>query len=419
MSKIGLQLIAAVLADDSGPVALRKVDTAQLRKSEQPVYDYVLQHINKYQVMPDVATVVAKTGVPLPTAKEPVDYYVTECQKRHNTLLLNKAIMEIHAPLAQHDPDTAVQKLLEIAGKFMMRKAEGQIMNMLEAPDKMMSWYKAKMLTGYSGIESGWPYLDLRMGGLEPGDVMSIIGRPAQGKTMLLLAMALHAWKNQGANVLMITPEMKPTKIVERLTAMYTGTALTPLANAEMSPQGFEKNVVSRMEPIKNLKNNFWIVDGAYAPTIEDLFLLCTQLKPEAVYYDGAYLMKNKNPKLNKWDRMAETVLGLKDVASSMDIPVVASYQFSRAAVKKSKSAGSDIPGLEDIYGSDEIGQTSSIVLGLLEAETVENLLKKTCTLLKGRGGEKGSWDINWDFLKMNFNEIVEDLDATKQLKFM
>jgi replicative DNA helicase len=103
-------------------------------------------------------------------------------------------------------------------------------------------------------------------------------------------------------------------------------------------------------------------------------------------------------------------------LATELDIPVVVSYQLNRDAAKKIKKQKSDEVDLEDIGYSDAIGQLSSIVLALLEEESVETLLARKVTVLKGRYGETGSFRVNWDFQKMDFKQIIE---GTKELAYL
>jgi hypothetical protein len=44
-----------------------------------------------------------------------------------------------------------------------------------------------------------------------------------------------------------------------------------------------------------------------------------------------------------------------------------------------------------------------------LEADTIETLKSRKLSVLKGRGGELGSVNINFDADKMEFGEIVEE----------
>lgn len=414
---IGLKLLSSILG--TGSIEdFKKVDYTFLRKSEQEIFSFIEKYIISFGTVPGAAVLQQKTGFVLPKAVEPVGFYVDEVRRRHMTERINSTMMLVQDRIINKEPYEAMDIMADAASILMQVKAGSGLVDFRNVQQITRLWHKRTLLTGYYGVKSGWSYLDTRMGGLSGGDVLSVIGRPAVGKTFLLLCMAWYAWKKQKIIPLIVSPEMKPILLLQRLLAMETHQALTPIAKAELTPQAFESQVLNKVEGLADGDIPFWIIDGGDCQTIEDLFLLCRQLKPGCVYYDGAYMMKHKNKKLSKWEKLAETAIGLKELATQFDIPVVPSYQFSKEMVKRKKKEPNFIPGLEDIYGSDEIAQLSSIIVGLLEEEKIDTLNRKKCTLLKGRGGERGQWSINWNFFNMDFSEVKAGEDASqKQLE--
>lgn len=107
--------------------------------------------------------------------------------------------------------------------------------------------------------------------------------------------------------------------------------------------------------------------------------LLCHQLNPSAIFVDGAYLLKCEE-KAGKYEKIGEVCRELKELAMCCTAPVIASWQLNRES-KKSKAIG-----IEHIAGADEIGQLSSIVLGLCEDETISAANKRKIKILKGAG---------------------------------
>ena len=162
------------------------------------------------------------------------------------------------------------------------------------------------------------------------------------------------------------------------------------------------------MRSVGNYDNPLWVVDGNLTATVEDISALCYQLKPDAVFVDGAYLLKVPG-KFGKYEKIGEIAQGLKSrIAGDHDVPVVASWQFNRESMKIKKG---DKVGLEHIAGSDEIGQLSSIVLGLFQEDSAETITRRKIDILKGRSGEIGEIFVKWDFQKMDFSEVEENLE--------
>ncbi|RAV24509.1 hypothetical protein DQE84_15265, partial [Staphylococcus warneri] len=84
------------------------------------------------------------------------------------------------------------------------------------------------------------------------------------------------------------------------------------------------------------MEQSFWIAGGDIASTVEDIWKVVMQVNPDFVLVDGAYLLSHPNPRLGKYERVAENARALKQmIAMDHNIPVVASWQFNRQASKK------------------------------------------------------------------------------------
>jgi replicative DNA helicase len=72
-----------------------------------------------------------------------------------------------------------------------------------------------------SGISSGLPSLDRRIGGYRPGKLYLLAGRPSAGKTALALHCALEAARS-GVGVLFVSLEMSAEEVSERAMSAAT-----------------------------------------------------------------------------------------------------------------------------------------------------------------------------------------------------
>ena len=68
-------------------------------------------------------------------------------------------------------------------------------------------------------IESGFPLLDDRLDGLQPGELVVLAGGPSQGKTALALWITNHAVTKQSRRVLYVSLEMTAAELGVRLSA--------------------------------------------------------------------------------------------------------------------------------------------------------------------------------------------------------
>jgi replicative DNA helicase len=227
------------------------------------------------------------------------------------------------------------------------------------------------------------------------------------------LYMAHSAWYPQKKSVLFVSMEMMVPIIANRLTAMHSHLNLSHLNKATLSSKSFNK-MRDDLVALQSHESPLYLMDGNLTATVEDIWSTANQLKPDIILIDGGYLLGHPNNKLDRFSRVAENTRLLKHtIATGLNIPVVCSWQFNRKAAKKK----TEETGLEDIGFSDEIGQLSSIVLGLFEQESVETMTRRRIDIMKGRGGETGNYDIKWDFYKSDFGEYVTKPD--EELMFL
>lgn len=387
------------------------------KESELKLYHLITNHIQQYGKIPSPDTIEVTPGFEdaLVEAIEPPLFYLHDLEKRflHNSL--KSVLMEANSMLMDKDQgDATYQLLLNKIAELHKIKNSRHLFDFKEAADIISAEYlKQKSMGDAYGLMLGWPTLDGMSGGLRGGDFAAFIGRPAMGKTFLGLYSAMHSWKTQGTP-LFISMEMGGKIIIQRLAAMYTHKPLTHLLKGELSTASSKQmmKTLNTLKAKKDQEKSFWVVDGNLTTKVDDIVMLCRQFQPSAVFVDGAYLLRHPNPKIGKFDKMTENAEWLKQkVATDLAIPVVASYQLNRDSTKKKKGGkgvASEKVGIEDIYGTDAIGQLSSLVIGLFDDDdNPEALVRRKVEILKGRNGETGQFYINWLFNSMNFDEIA------------
>lgn len=106
---------------------------------------------------------------------------------------------------------------------------------------------------------------------------------------------------------------------------------------------------------------------------------------------------------MQKIEKVSEVFDNLKQMTLAHNIPVVVTTQFNRQAGKKGKDGS-----LENIAFTDAISTHSSLVLSLTEAKgsSAEIKKKRKISFLKGREGEAGDFEINFNFAPIDFSEI-------------
>lgn len=422
---VGKKLLASLAANEDGFARYIKMDLRPelFLADEQGWFELFDEHLSNYGVFPSQETIEETLGETLPETPEPPEFYQEHVERRHLHQTMKTLILEGQSLLTDKRAADCYDMLAQGVMDMMLSKNRRQIVDAAKEGGAIVEKdYKQKMLLGDEyGIGTGWPYLDNMIGGLLPGDFLTVSGRPGMGKTYMMMSIAEYIWRVQKKVPLVVSMEMKPLPLVQRLAAMHTHVSITQLKLAALTTKGYQK-LMAGMSNMSTQARPFWMVDGALASTVRDVALYARQLKPDVVLVDGAYLLQHPDKRVAMWERIKGTAEGLKRVISDgMGIPVVASYQLNREAVKKSKNEGK--LGLDNLGGGDAIGQISSVVLAMLEMEAVETLKHRTVSVLKGRGGEMGDFKINWLFNDqgpngyMNFRQVAEQ--AVEDLEYV
>ena len=409
---IGLKTLRKMLETQNAIEWHRAKLTKQLFKGlEVEVFEWVDAHLYKYHHLPSLETAIQQhPELDDVTCPEPVKYYVDLLDRRFIYDSINKTNLDTQALLKEDKSavDEAEMMMRKALDNITYQRYRNRIMEMGSEASKLILSDYHKLNQEDIRISFGWEYMDDMTNGLLGGDVVSFVGRPASGKTFLILRLALHNWM-AGNNILLASMEMNHLAIAQRVSAMYAHTGIGQLKMAAYSSHTYDK-FSKGLSGMQNEKGKFYVVDGNLAANADDLYMLAAQLQCSAVLIDGAYLLKHKNPRLDRFTKVAENVEMMKQLSTDLNIPTIASWQFNRQAAKKGKGVyKNEKAGLEDIGYSDAIPQVSSVVLGLHQEEGVETIQSRVIDVMKGRNGEVGNFKIAWDFINMNFDQLEED----------
>lgn len=415
--------ISAILAEGSASGFVQFGHIEHLFKaSETETYEFVSEFMKKYHSLPDPETIANHLGDDaLVEHKEPAAYYYDLLVTRHVEVTLKKAMKQaadLFMPESK-DPQKALEIMASSVMELMAKSLGQQVVDFRDAYDLIIADYAKKLMADDAyGLRLGWTTFDDMSGGLIKGDAVSFVGRPAMGKTFQMLYSAHYGWHESQIQAhpqsrMFVSMEMTPLAIEQRLAAMHSHVPMSHLKQGALTTGGKAK-LKKGLTEIQGYGAPFWIVDGNLTATVEDIYMLARQLNPDAIFIDGAYLLKHPRER-DRYKRVAENADLLKSELAAL-CPVVASWQFAKSASKKNAKKGETV-GLEDIGYTDAIAQVSSIVLGILQTPDVETLERRTIDILKGRNGEVGAFETNWDFTKMDFSEYapkkVEELDYT------
>lgn len=397
----GLKLLAAISEAGSGHV-LRDLSRDMFVEDEIRVYEYMSRHYRRYGNIPSLDTLEQETGVAIPDAEETIAYYQNKVHDRR----LYGLIREDYNLLRDAMRDFDIARSVDIIGNMHRQTRVIHTANDIRtfseaAQDALNLALERRANPGISGVPSGWPTLDLKTGGYQPGDLVSIVARPGIGKTYLLLEQAEYA-EEVGHNPVVITTEMTIEQLARRAAARRAGINPDYLRKGTLSTYAIRR--LQTMIDDYAAYDRMRFFSGGMRRSTTDVEMVVQEFRPDAIYIDGAYLLKPGSTRtMNRIERVTEVFDDLKQIAVAHNLPVIATTQLNRMSGKKGKEAS-----LETVAYTDAVSTHSSIVLSIREGDAPYQRTRRILEFLKGREGEFGTVTTHYEFSPPNFSEVMD-----------
>lgn len=211
-----------------------------------------------------------------------------------------------------------------------------------------------------AGVMMGINRLDQILGGAQGGDLRIIAGRPAMGKTGLMLTAALKQAQN-GMVPAVFSLEMPTPQLTQRILAQMSGISAESMRKGELMQEDFHRIAASQAKLAK-LKI---VINDKAAITVPEIMVGCRRLKRkgqlDVVYIDYLQLIKASAnaQRQGKVQAISEISQELKIMAKELDVPVIALAQLSRAVEHREDKR----PMLSDLRESGQIEQDADSVI--------------------------------------------------------
>lgn len=197
-------------------------------------------------------------------------------------------------------------------------------------------------------LPTGFPKIDRWFrGGVRPGEVCVIGGRPAQGKTALGLNI-LEAAAKAGHRVALVSAEMSPEGIVRRMMgpSINSGDPEIAYYNAKQQAERIRRLGI----PIVNLTS------GSLGEMRRHVRTLVRTKGIEAVAVDYLQLLHTDQP-AKEYERISTASVAIKRMAREFDIAVFNLAQINRDGGRRER------PSMSDLKGSGQIEQDADSVI--------------------------------------------------------
>ncbi len=368
------------------------------------IWDMVLGHYKKYGKPPSEDVIYkAYPTYEFLTYPEPVGYYLNQLKQDRKKVILTTHVQEYIQRLNEEEGPDIGDDLEIILRQGMSQAAheisQGRDTDFFLSHDRIMDRLRDRRDNpGYlRGITTGLDGIDRLTGGLQPEQLITMVGTPKAGKSSVLLKLAFNAHRNGNA-VLFVTFEMGTEEQEDRLVSLISGVGLTKILTGTFTPVDEEK--IRKALLLRKAMSGFTITsDITSAITVSGVQAKIQQYQPTLVIVDGVYLMDDENGN-DKGTPQALTSItrGFKRLAQTTRIPIVISTQ---AMLYRSKGGLK----MESIGYSSSFAQDSDIVFGVEPHEQIQGMSR--FKVLASRSSPKGEAFINFDWS----NGLIEEVD--------
>ena len=209
-------------------------------------------------------------------------------------------------------------------------------------------------VSGDRGLQVGFRDLDWRWGGLRPGNLFVVAGRPGSGKTTLAMNIAENISATD--DVLVFSLEMAADELIDRTQSRFSGVPLSKLRAGDLSRDDWPK-IAGGAQRIK--QSHLWLDDtpGLHVSEMRARARAQHRKTPlSVVIIDYLQLMRGDGENQNL--RVGDITGQCKALAKELRIPVILLSQLSRECEKRADKR----PILSDLRDSGSVEQDADYV---------------------------------------------------------
>lgn len=299
---------------------------------------------------------------------------------------------------------TALSRL-QSGGSKSFVPMEEVVLDTLKRIERRYERYKRGSLV--TGIPTGFRELDNALGGIHPGELFIIAGRPSMGKTALAAGVARGA-AERGFGVAFVTAESPAPEIVQRLMAEATGIENRNLRRGKLDERDFGP-LVARAGVLGKLP--IWWLDSdrgwdRIKAKIRALKLRVPALSLIVLDYVG--LISAPVPKGERYLEIGRISSEAKSLAMELAIGFVLLSQLNRDLEARPDKR----PKLSDLRESGNLEQDADVVGLLFRPHYYDKTFKPAdqteLIIAKARNGDTGALLFRFNDLTTSFHDWTE-----------
>jgi len=279
-----------------------------------------------------------------------------------------------------------------------------------EALKRLRAINKGEILPG---VYTGFPNLQKITGGWQKSNLIILAARPGMGKTALMLQFALKPALEMNIPVAIFSLEMPTRELINRYHSIITGFSATGLSRGTATNSDIDSIELAT----KCLLNTPIYIDETPALSLVEFKKRARKLhrekKIQMICIDYLQLMTNPIKGGIREQEISGITRGLKEIAKSLDIPIIALSQLSRKCeerpnkrpllsdLRESGAIEQDADSVYFIYRDEYYNATNPVFEDNSSANGMAELIRA-----KERGGATGTTILGWEGRQMKFYDL-------------
>ena len=217
-----------------------------------------------------------------------------------------------------------------------------------------------------TGHATGLSDFDEMTSGLQNGDLVIVAGRPSMGKTSFAMNLVEHVCVQNKKPTAVFSMEMPGEQLAMRMIASLGRLDQTRLRKGDLNDDDWRR-ITSTMTLLKDAP---LFIDDTPALGPADLMARCRRIKREhgdlgLIVIDYMQLMQVAGTNENRTTEISEISRGLKTLAKTMNVPVIALSQLNRSLEQRPNKR----PIMSDLRESGSIEQDADVIVFIYRDE--------------------------------------------------
>lgn len=382
----------------------------------------VRTHYAQWGEMPSRAAIKASyPQYKLPRPTDTIHFLVSELRQQFVHASVTDSLLDIQDALTEGDPLAALQYMQQAVGSIATSATVLRDIELTVTWEERLAQYQEYRDTidgGLRGLPTGFKSLDKATMGLQPEQLITLVGLPKSGKSTLALVIAiaiqeyLSMMDRVSEKVLVIGFEMSNSEQAGRYDAFTSKISHHALLSGGLTEK-MEKALVESSHRRFGGAEMILAADPSGMTTLSGIQAKIREHKPAVCFVDGAYLLDDENGEAKGSSQALTNITrGLKRMAQQMKIPIVVTTQALASKVGRRSGVTMDSIGYTSSFAQD-----SDLVLAVMADEDDPD--QQILRVAASRIGPKLETSVIWNWENGDFSELSDDAEPAVQREIL